>query len=69
MTNTNHKLQQQVRQEAAKVKERAPAEGNEEAVEDAFAAEINTRVVRCFLCDCVVCCLFVLCDSIDRPFP
>ncbi len=36
----------QVRQEAAKVTGKGPAEGNEEAVEDAFAAEINTRVVR-----------------------
>jgi hypothetical protein len=35
----------QVRQEAAKVIGKGPAEGNEEAVEDAFAAEINTRVV------------------------
>ena len=35
-----------MRQEAAKVTGKGPAEGNEEAVEDAFAAEINTRVVR-----------------------
>lgn len=34
-----------MRQQAAKVLSKGPAEGNEEAVEDAFAAEINTRVV------------------------
>ena len=35
-----------MRQQVAKVMAKGPAEGNEEAVEDAFAAEINTRVVR-----------------------
>lgn len=40
-------MQRQVRQAAARAKEQAAKDG-QEAVEDAFAAEINTRVARLF---------------------
>lgn len=45
MHDTTQSGRPQVRQQAAKVKVKGPGEGSEEALEDAFAAEINTRVV------------------------